>query len=145
MWLIDQIAEQHILRAIERGELDDLPGAGEPLRLDDDRLIPEHLRAGYRLLKNAGYLPPELETLREIRDAEALLARTEDRDEHDRTARRLRLLQTRLAEARGRGLGFVVERQYREQLLLALGGDPGDSARSSASPPLPRNQLKKKS
>jgi len=63
MWLIHQLAERQILAAIERGELDDLPGAGRPLDLDDDRLIPEHLRAGYRLLRNAGYLPPQLQAL----------------------------------------------------------------------------------
>jgi len=45
MWLIDQIAEQHIAQAIERGELDNLPGAGEPITLDDDRWVPEELLA----------------------------------------------------------------------------------------------------
>ena len=60
MMLIDQIAERHIQQAIERGEFDDLPGAGRPLGLEDDALVPEELRAGYRLLRNAGYLPPEL-------------------------------------------------------------------------------------
>ena len=70
MWLIDQIAERHILQAMERGEFDDLPGTGRPLALEDDRLIPEHLRAGYRLLKNAGYLPPDVQALREVRDSE---------------------------------------------------------------------------
>jgi len=124
MWLIDQIAEQHILHAIERGELDDLPGKGRPLDLDDDRLIPEHLRAGYRLLKNAGYLPPEVATLREIRDTEALLARVTNQDEHDRTARRLHLLQLRLAEGRGGGMGLLVQHQYQDKLLSALSDEP---------------------
>jgi len=58
MTLLGQIAERQILQAAQRGEFDDLPGAGRPLQLDDDALIPEELRAGYRLLKNAGYLPP---------------------------------------------------------------------------------------
>ncbi|MGD9409261.1 MAG: DUF1992 domain-containing protein, partial [Thiohalocapsa sp.] len=31
MWLIDALAEKKIQEAIERGELDDLPGAGRPL------------------------------------------------------------------------------------------------------------------
>ncbi|MCG6868581.1 MAG: DUF1992 domain-containing protein [Gammaproteobacteria bacterium] len=51
MWLIDQIAERHIAPAIEWGELDGLPGAGEPISLDDDTWVPEELRAGYRLLR----------------------------------------------------------------------------------------------
>jgi len=59
--VIDQIAEQRIQNAINHGQLDDLPGYGKPLVLDDDRMVPEHLRVGYRILKNAGYIPPELE------------------------------------------------------------------------------------
>ena len=49
------LAERKIEEAIERGELDDLPGAGQPLDLDDlDPLLPEELRMAYRILKNAG-------------------------------------------------------------------------------------------
>ena len=59
MGLLQQLAEARIREAIEAGELDNLAGRGRPLQLDDDRLVPEGLRAGYRLLKNAGYLPPE--------------------------------------------------------------------------------------
>jgi hypothetical protein len=58
---IDQIAETRIREAIERGELSGLPGEGRPLQLDDDSAIPEELRAAYRILKNAGFLPPELQ------------------------------------------------------------------------------------
>ena len=57
---IDQLAEARIQEAIDRGELRGLPGEGRPLQLDDDSAIPEELRAAYRLLKNAGFLPPEL-------------------------------------------------------------------------------------
>ena len=55
-----------IAEAIARGELDDLPGAGRPLDLDDDALVPEELRLAYRILKNAGFVPAELETLKEM-------------------------------------------------------------------------------
>lgn len=60
-FLIDTIAEQRIQAAIEQGQLDDLPDKGKPLLLDDDSMVPPELRMGYRILKNAGYLPPELE------------------------------------------------------------------------------------
>lgn len=52
--LIDQIVEQRIAKAIENGEFDDLPKQGEPLILDDDNGVPEHLRMGYRILKMPG-------------------------------------------------------------------------------------------
>lgn len=61
MWLLDQWAERHIIDAQRKGEFEDLRGAGEPLLLEDDSHVPVELRAGYRLLKNAGCLPPELE------------------------------------------------------------------------------------
>jgi hypothetical protein len=121
VWLIDQLAERQILQAMERGELDDLPGGGRPLELEDDLSVPEHLRAGYRLLKNAGYLPPEVQALRELRDAECLLARIADPDDRARLSRRLRLLETRLAEGRGRGLSVSLCSQYRGRLLEAIG------------------------
>ena len=50
MLLIDQIAEQKIIEAIFNGELDNLPGQGQPLRLNDDSSVPEELRAAYRCL-----------------------------------------------------------------------------------------------
>ncbi len=59
--LFEQLAERRIQQAIKEGQFDDLPGKGKPLQLDDDSMVPESLRMGYRVLKNAGYLPPELE------------------------------------------------------------------------------------
>ena len=70
--MLEFIAEQRIAEAIARGELDDLPGAGQPLDLSDDALIPEELRLAYRILKNAGYVPPEVETLNEIAELERI-------------------------------------------------------------------------
>ena len=66
MWLIDRLAEEQIETALARGELDDLPGSGAPLKLDDDSAVPESMRTGYRLLKNAGVLPPEMQLRGEI-------------------------------------------------------------------------------
>ncbi|HVJ10520.1 MAG TPA: DnaJ family domain-containing protein [Burkholderiales bacterium] len=41
--MLDFIAEQRIAEAVSKGELQDLPGAGRPLELDDDALIPARL------------------------------------------------------------------------------------------------------
>lgn len=60
MALFDLLAERKIAEAVSRGELDDLPGAGKPLDLEDDASIPEDLRVAYRILKNAGFAPPEV-------------------------------------------------------------------------------------
>ena len=54
MQLFEMLAEQKIQEAIERGELDDLPGTGKPLEIDDDPLVPEDQRVAYRVPPGAG-------------------------------------------------------------------------------------------
>jgi hypothetical protein len=117
MTLLDRLAEGRIREAQQRGEFDGLPGAGKPLMLEDEALIPEELRAAYRLLKNAGYLPPELQLNKEIKEAEQLLACMRDDVERARAERRLRWLRLRLSQSRGEGIDFAIERGYREKLL----------------------------
>ena len=63
---LDKIIEEKIAEAMERGEFDNLRGRGKPLNLEEYFKLPEHLRAGYMVLKNAGFLPAEAEALREI-------------------------------------------------------------------------------
>jgi hypothetical protein len=94
--------------AIAAGELDNLPGAGKPLALDDDALVPEELRVAHRILRNAGFLPPEVEARREIAGIATLLRHaTDDQARRDAVAR-LALIEARL-EAQGRTL----PRDYR--------------------------------
>lgn len=50
MFLFELLAERKIEDALARGEFDDLPGAGRPLALDDDALVPEELRLEARYL-----------------------------------------------------------------------------------------------
>jgi hypothetical protein len=98
--MLDFLAEQAIQDAIARGELDGLPGAGRPLALDDDALVPEELRLAYRILKNAGYVPAELETLKEIDQLEALVSGVDlDAAARARAVKKLALLRTKI-EAR---------------------------------------------
>ncbi|MEJ4047466.1 DUF1992 domain-containing protein [Erwinia sp. SLM-02] len=122
MSLLDQLAEKHILAALREGELDNLPGAGHPLQLDDDSHVPPELRAGYRLLKNSGYLPPELEMRREAIELDQLLSGIDPQDEsYDLHARRLHLLELRLKQAgmstdflRG-GYGSKIQQRFGEE------------------------------
>ncbi|MCG3143940.1 MAG: hypothetical protein HONDAALG_01318 [Gammaproteobacteria bacterium] len=76
MQILDMLAEQRILEAIGRGEFDGLPGSGRPLDLDEDMTVPEELRVAYRILKNAGFLPREVEMRREIHDVRELIRAT---------------------------------------------------------------------
>ncbi|RCW95001.1 MULTISPECIES: DUF1992 domain-containing protein [Kosakonia] len=100
MWLLDQWAERHILNAQQKGEFDNLPGSGEPLLLDDDSHIPAELRAGYRLLKNAGCLPPELEYRKEaVMLIDLLNSVQHDHPDFQLLHRRLSLLEMKLRQA----------------------------------------------
>src|SRR5262245_5077021 len=112
---LDTLAERRIREAQEKGEFDDLPGAGAPLALDDDALVPEDLRAAYRLLKNAGFIPPELEVHREIRELEQLLQTVEDDAGRSRLCARLNFL---LGRAPRGNLG--VESAYYEEMAAAV-------------------------
>ena len=123
MNLIDQLAEARIQEAIQRGELRGLPGEGQPLRLEDDSAIPEELRAAYRLLKNAGFLPPELQLHREVRQAEQLLQQLPESDRSPARAR-LEWLQMRLAASRRQPMNLLLEDQYRQRLLEKLARNP---------------------
>lgn len=100
MWLVDELAEQHIKAALEKGELSNLPGSGKPLQLDDDNHVPPELRAGYRLLKNAGFLPPELELRREAMEVNDLIRQLDPEDHrYQDHCHRLQLLALRLRQA----------------------------------------------
>ncbi|WP_194208745.1 DUF1992 domain-containing protein [Superficieibacter sp. 1612_C1] len=100
MWLTDQWAERHILDAQRKGEFDNLAGSGEPLTLDDDSHVPAELRAGYRLLKNAGCLPPELEQRKEaVALADLLKNIQRDSPEYSQLSRHLLLLELKLRQA----------------------------------------------
>ena len=119
MNLLNQIAEARIQEAIDRGDLRGLPGEGQPLHLDDDSAIPEELRAAYRLLKNSGFLPPELQLRREMREAEHLLQQLPEND-RSRARARLELLQLRLAAHHRQPINLLLEDQYRQRLLERL-------------------------
>ncbi len=119
MWLNDEIAEAKIRQAIERGDLDDLPGAGKPLVLEDDRLVPDELRMAYRILRNAGYVPDEVRLRRDIRDLEQLMDRL-DGEAYAGAMKRLSLLRARLSVQRGGQVNLELEEQYRNKVLGQL-------------------------
>lgn len=95
------LAERKIAESIARGELDRLPGSGQPLDLEEDRLVPEDLRMAYRILRNSGYVPPEVEQIREIAELERCVLHDAEADDaaRARAVKRLSLLKTRVASA----------------------------------------------
>ncbi|MFQ5340820.1 MAG: DnaJ family domain-containing protein [Anaerolineae bacterium] len=62
----ESVVDKAIREAQERGEFDNLPGKGRPLRWDDEHVPPE-LRMVNRILKNAGFAPSWIEDDKWIR------------------------------------------------------------------------------
>lgn len=122
MFIFELIAEQRIQEAIEAGEFDNLPGAGKPIALDDDRMVPEALRVAFRVLKNAGYVPPEVEQLKELRELRRSIEATPDEQERRRAIAKLNLLALRLSLSRGLGGSLRIESQYYEKVIHRLAG-----------------------
>jgi hypothetical protein len=114
---LDQLAETRIQQALETGAFDDLPGTGKPLALETDLLVPEELRVAYRLLKNADFLPPEIQLRKDIIDAETLLTQVQDSTARNRAQRRLERLRLHLACSRRKDSTVRFESAYYDKLL----------------------------
>ncbi len=99
----DAIVERKIAEAQLAGAFDDLPGAGKPLDLEEDRLVPEDVRTAYRILRNAGYLPAELLDRKEAAGLRRLVATIAAGDpERRRLLAKLALLEARMEADRAR-------------------------------------------
>ena len=71
-------ADAVIRAAIANGEFEDLPGRGQPLPSDDLSMVPHEHRLAFRVLRNAGVVPPEVMALNELSLLRDTIARTED-------------------------------------------------------------------
>ncbi|MBI9076182.1 MAG: DUF1992 domain-containing protein [Desulfatibacillum sp.] len=100
---------------------DNLPGAGSPLDLDKDFQIPEDLRMVYRILKNAGCLPPELEVKKDIAHIEQLMAGMEDTREKYKAMKKLNHLITKLNLMRTGPVELDVPECYEHKLVEKFG------------------------
>ena len=112
----DALVEERIQEALRRGDFDNLPGAGRPLALDDDCLVPPEVRIAYRILKNAGFVPPEVLERREIAELEEALAAIQDAVARQHAPTKLALLRTRLGARRSRG---IARNPYYERRIVA--------------------------
>jgi len=112
MFFFHLIAERKIQEAILNGELDNLPGRGQPLRLEDDSQVPEDLRLAYKILKNADCLPPELELKKDIVRMEEMLRGIEDVEEKYKQMKRLNFMIMKLNMMRKVSLPFEENEVY---------------------------------
>ena len=117
MEFLHKIAERKILEAIENGEFSDLEGEGKPLNLEDETWIPEDLRIAYRILKNAGCTPPELEHRKEVVNLFTLMNTIDDNKERLKKLRELNFKLLKLNLTRKKPLNFEDFPEYEGKII----------------------------
>ena len=106
MSILADLAERAILEAQQRGDFEDLSGQGQPLPETCEPFMPETLRMAYKVLKNAGYVPREVQSQREIRSLIECLERETD---EARKMRQIQKVQLFIARAKLEHGGLLQE------------------------------------
>ncbi len=114
---IERIAEKRIKEAMEKGEFENLEGKGKPLKFEDDSFVPPDLRMAYKILKNAGYLPPEIEAEKEIRTTMDLLRNARDEEERYRQVRKLNVIVMKINMLRKRPINLEKDQFYYKKVV----------------------------
>ena len=122
MLLLDQLAEDRINTAMQRGEFDNLPGTGMPLPREDLSFVPEEIRMAYKILKNSGHVPPELELRSQIHNLESTIRDNPDAKERTYYLKKLHCLYMRLDGSSQRQLNLALQDEYYEKVLARLAG-----------------------
>ena len=115
-----KIIEERIRKAQEKGAFDNLQGAGKPLDLKDDSHIAEDLRLAHKILKNADFLPPEIELKKEIQRTEDLLSGMKDTAQKHRTLKKLNYLIMKLNAVRDTSIELEIPQHYSLKLVDRL-------------------------
>jgi len=120
----EKIVEERIRQAQKKGEFDNLPGSGKPLKFEDDCHIMEELRLAYKILKNADCIPPEIELKKEINHMEDLLLKMDDTAEKYRSKKKLNFLIMKLNSLRNTSITHEIPQRYVSDLIEHIGPNP---------------------
>ncbi len=126
---LQHIAEQRIAQAIEDGTLKVDGWKNRPLPLDDDKFVPDDLKMAYKILKNSGYLPPEVETRKEIQKLEDLILKTEDSHQRVKQMKKLDLLMRKIDSQRARPASIEHDDAYYRKIVEKI-----DQAKGGSTP-----------
>ncbi|MDR0270114.1 DnaJ family domain-containing protein [Paenibacillus sp.] len=122
MSIMSWLAEQRINEAMNRGEFEDLSGKGKPLEFEELSHIPEDLRMSYKIMKNAGLVPQEMQLHEELLKLQDLIHACENASEKEKLKKSLTEKKLRfqlLMEQRGLS-GSAVFQEYGQKLLYRL-------------------------
>ncbi|MDX1775305.1 MAG: DnaJ family domain-containing protein [Desulfobulbales bacterium] len=111
------IAERKISEAIRKGLLDNRDWHNRPLPVTNDNLVPEELRMAHKILKNGGYLPPEIEAKKEIQQIEDMLAGCEDECTRVKQIKKLNYLVLKLNAMKGDSVSLASQEEYYRRIV----------------------------
>lgn len=122
MDILATIAERKIQEAMAQGAFSDLPGKGKPLPQEELSGVPAEYRMAYKILKNAGFIPEEIELRREIVNLRNLLTALEQSPEKEQRLKELNFKILKFNMLRRRPFDLEELPEYREPLMEKLVG-----------------------
>lgn len=114
---LQRIAERKIAEAMKSQDFTSEKWKNKPLPLDVDKHIPDDLKMAYKILKNSGYLPPEIEERKQVQQLEDLIAATEDEHERLRQMKKLNLLLVKIDAKRGSSTSIKQQDDYYQKVV----------------------------
>ncbi len=117
MYILHIIAEQKIQEALKKGDLNSEKWKNKPLPEENDRFVPDDLKMAYKILKNSGYLPPEIEERKEVKKLEELIATTEDEHTRVRQMKKLSVLLAKIESRRNKPSNIAEQDEYYRQAV----------------------------
>ena len=117
----EAIVEERIKAAQKQGRFDNLEGKGKPLVFENSH-VPNELRMTHKILKNAGFLPPEVEIRKQMTHVRALMDQAVQASEDQaKLHKKLNYLMAKLDAVRSTGPGSALARdRYKTSLLRKI-------------------------
>ncbi len=126
MWFIfmipgfEAIVEERIKTAQKQGRFDNLEGKGKPLLFEESH-VPNDLRMAHKILKNSGFLPPEVEIRKQMAHVREIMDQGRTSEDQAKLHKKLNYLMAKLDAVRSTGPGSALARdQYRTSLLRKI-------------------------
>ncbi|MCK5347772.1 MAG: DUF1992 domain-containing protein [Desulfobacula sp.] len=117
----EALVEERIKKAQKNGAFDNLDGTSKPLKFEDQH-VPQEFRLAHKILKNSGFLPPEVELTKKITQTEQLLeAAMIDSPERLKIQKKLNYLFVKLNTMRGdRPCSSMMTDAYRNNIMKKI-------------------------
>lgn len=94
----DEVIARHLQEALRCGELQNIEGFGKPLPDDTAwQATPTEFRLPFKILKNSGFVPPEIDMFRQRGELNAQIQACSDEQEKRELMKKLSVLEQAIA------------------------------------------------